>query len=129
MRERNRETLGRLLRDLAKAADPAATLLEYARYEVPHDAQSTLEVTDARRRKGIEDAVKASAAALLQGTSRVESEAAVARACRRLQQLLGVRAAAGEEDLEADIGGLYDTSAISLFALNDRLREAAYPPA
>ena len=129
LRERNRETLGRLLRDLAKAADPAATLLEYARYEVPHDAQSTLEVTDARRRKGIEDAVKASAAALLQGTSRVESEAAVARACRRLQQLLGVRAAAGEEDLEADIGGLYDTSAISLFALNDRLREAAYPPA
>ncbi len=126
-RERNREVLGRLLHDLTKAADPAATLLEYARYEVPHDAESTLEATDAGRRKGIEDAVKASATALLQRTSTAESEAAVARACRRLQQLLGVRAAAGEEGLEADIGGLYDTSATSLFELNDRVAKRRTP--
>lgn len=120
--------LDQLMKHLSEDQDPAATLVHYSRYEVPHDEASTLERTDEARRAVIRKAVERSVAPLLEGMAPAFRQQAVGQACAGLQQLLGVRSARGES-FDPEVGNWYDTSTASLLSLHKQIREAASEPA
>ncbi|WP_423597900.1 hypothetical protein [Roseateles sp. MS654] len=120
--------LDQLMKHLSEDQDPAATLVHYSRYEVPHDEASRLESTDEARRAVIRKAVERSVAPLLEGTDSAFHQQVVGEACAGLQQLLGVRSARGES-FDPEFGTWYDTSTASLLSLHKQIREAASEPA
>ncbi|WP_343630067.1 hypothetical protein [Roseateles sp.] len=123
-REAVRRELIAMISDLEKAQDPAATLLHFARYRIPDEPRSAEASIDIARRQAIRAAAEASARPLLRDVDEAAKARLIGQACRRLQDLLGVRAADGDTHA-SDAGGLIDTSSVALHRLNQRVRQAA----
>lgn len=119
-----RRELIAMISDLETAQDPAATLLHFARYRIPGESRSAEARIDVARRQAIRSAVEASARPLLMDADEAVTERLIGQACRRLQDLLGVRAADGDTHA-SDAGGLIDTSSVALHRLNQQVRQAA----